>query len=140
MAVKAAAGDDFHYGTGRRKTSRARVFLRPRQGAGEGNISVNGRTLDAYFGHPVAHILIRQPLQSAELEDRFDIQITVCGGGNSAQAQAIRHGLARALVSYDGELRPRMRAAGFLTRDSRKVERKKVGLHKARKAPQYSKR
>ena len=124
------------YGTGRRKTARARVFLR----AGEGKISVNGRTLDAYFGHQVAHILVKQPLQAAEMIDKFDVLATVSGGGNSAQAQAIRHGLARALVSLNEELRPTMRIAGFLTRDSRKVERKKVGLHKARKAPQYSKR
>ena len=124
------------YGTGRRKTARARVFLR----AGEGKISVNGRVLDAYFGHQVAHILVQQPLHAAEMIGQFDVLATVSGGGNSAQAQAIRHGLARALVSLNEELRPTMRTAGFLTRDSRKVERKKVGLHKARKAPQYSKR
>lgn len=96
--------------------------------------------MEQYFSHAIAHTLIQQPLKLADLEHRFNILITVSGGGISAQAQAIRHGITRALVNYDSELRPRMRSAGFLTRDSRKVERKKVGLHKARKAPQYSKR
>lgn len=130
------ADPDFYYGTGRRKTACARVFLR----RGTSGIMVNRQPMESYFGHPVAHILIQQPLKLAEMDGRFNILITVNGGSHSAQAQAIRHGLARALVKYDEELRPRMRAAGYLTRDSRKVERKKVGLHKARKAPQYSKR
>ncbi|MAS40493.1 MAG: 30S ribosomal protein S9 [Porticoccaceae bacterium] len=125
-----------YYGTGRRKTASARVFVAP----GSGDIQVNDRALDDYFGREVARMIVRQPLQVAEVEDRFTIRITVKGGGSFGQAGAIRHGLARALVDYDEGLRPALRKAGFLTRDAREVERKKVGLHKARKRPQYSKR
>ena len=125
-----------YYGTGRRKTASARVFVAP----GSGDIQVNDRALDDYFGREVARMIVRQPLQVAEVEDRFNIRITVKGGGSFGQAGAIRHGLARALVDYDEGLRPALRKAGFLTRDAREVERKKVGLHKARKRPQYSKR
>ena len=125
-----------YYGTGRRKTASARVFVAP----GSGDIQVNDRALDDYCGREVARMIVRQPLQVAEVEDRFTIRITVKGGGSFGQAGAIRHGLARALVDYDEGLRPALRKAGFLTRDAREVERKKVGLHKARKRPQYSKR
>lgn len=125
-----------HYGTGRRKTSTARVFLRP----GNGQIHINRRPLDEYFGRETARMVVRQPLEVAEAADRFDVTVTVSGGGGSGQAGAIRHGIARALVRHDEELRPTMRENGFLTRDSREVERKKVGLRKARKRPQYSKR
>jgi small subunit ribosomal protein S9 len=129
-------GADYHYGTGRRKTSTARVFVKP----GTGRILVNKRPLDEYFGRETARMIVRQPLEVAELVDQLDIRVTVRGGGGSGQAGAIRHGIARALVDYDGELQAPLRAAGFMTRDARKVERKKVGLHKARKRPQYSKR
>lgn len=122
--------------TGRRKTSAARVFL----SLGSGNITVNNRPLDEYFGRETARMVVRQPLETAGLVDRVDVKITVRGGGNTGQAGAIRHGIARALVEYNEELRSPMRRAGFLTRDAREVERKKVGLHKARKRPQYSKR
>lgn len=125
-----------NYGTGRRKTSTARVFVRP----GTGQILVNGRTLDEYFGRETSRMIVRQPLDVAEARDRFNVQVTVRGGGSSGQAGAIRHGIARALVEYDEALRQPLRRAGFLTRDAREVERKKVGLRKARKRPQYSKR
>ncbi|WP_455206216.1 30S ribosomal protein S9 [Kaarinaea lacus] len=125
-----------HYSTGRRKSSSARVFIRP----GSGNITVNKRPLDQYFGRETARMIVRQPLQLAELEEKFDIAVTVSGGGNSGQAGAIRHGITRALMEYDEALRPALRRAGLVTRDARIVERKKVGLHKARKRPQYSKR
>ncbi|MGE4635475.1 MAG: 30S ribosomal protein S9 [Arenicellales bacterium] len=125
-----------HYGTGRRKSSVARVYLT----RGSGNIVVNKRTLDQYFGRETARMVVRQPLSVAELVDKLDITIRVTGGGGTGQAGAIRHGITRALISYDETLRGPLRKAGFVTRDSRKVERKKVGLHKARKAPQYSKR
>ncbi len=125
-----------YYGTGRRKTSAARVYLR----SGSGKITVNGRALDHFFGRETARMVVRQPLVTAELTERFDIEVTVSGGGGTGQAGAIRHGITRALMVYDEELRPSLRKAGFVTRDSRKVERKKVGLHKARKATQYSKR
>lgn len=125
-----------YYGTGRRKTASARVFVRP----GAGDIRVNERTLDSYFGREVARMIVRQPLEVAEVQNKFDVCVTVKGGGSFGQAGAIRHGLARALVDYDEGLRPVLRKAGFLTRDAREVERKKVGLHKARKRPQYSKR
>ncbi len=125
-----------NYGTGRRKTSTARVFVRP----GTGQILVNGKPLDEYFGRETSRMVVRQPLDVAEARDRFNIQVTVRGGGNSGQAGAIRHGIARALVEYDEALRSPLRRAGFLTRDAREVERKKVGLRKARKRPQYSKR
>ncbi len=125
-----------NYGTGRRKTSTARVFIRP----GSGSISINGRTIEEFFGRETLRMIVRQPLVVAESEDRFDITVTVKGGGISGQAGAIRHGLTRALMEYDETLRPSLRKAGYVTRDARKVERKKVGLRKARKRPQYSKR
>ena len=125
-----------HYGTGRRKTSTARVFLR----SGTGNIIVNGRPLDLYFGRETSRMIVRQPLQLVEMADKFDFHITVTGGGMSGQAGAIRHGLTRALIEYDEGLRSHLRKAGFVTRDARQVERKKVGLRKARRATQYSKR
>jgi len=121
---------------GRRKTSAARVFLT----VGSGVITVNNRPLDQFFGRETARMVVRQPLETAGLTDRVDIKVTVAGGGNTGQAGAIRHGIARALVLYDEALRSPMRRAGFLTRDAREVERKKVGLHKARKRPQFSKR
>ena len=124
------------YGTGRRKTSTARVFVNP----GSGVISVNSRPLDEYFGRETARMIVRQPLEVAGADGRFDIKVTVSGGGGSGQAGAIRHGIARALVDYDEILRGPMRQAGLLTRDARAVERKKIGLRKARKKPQFSKR
>ena len=124
------------YGTGRRKTSTARVYLKP----GAGRILVNGRGLDEFFGRETARMIVRQPLELVELEGRFDIDVTVKGGGTTGQAGAIRHGITRALLQYDDTLRPPLRKAGFVTRDAREVERKKVGLRKARKATQYSKR
>mgnify|MGYP003572291992 FL=1 len=127
---------DTNYATGRRKSSAARVFLT----IGSGNITVNGRSLDRFFGRGTARMIVRQPLETADMLDRVDVTVTVTGGGTSGQAGAIRHGIARALVDYYEELRRSMRKAGFLTRDAREVERKKVGLHKARKRPQYSKR
>jgi small subunit ribosomal protein S9 len=130
MAVKQ------NYGTGRRKTSTARVFVT----SGNGEIKVNERSLDEYFGRETARMVVRQPLLVVEAADRFNVYVTVKGGGGSGQAGAIRHGIARALVQYDESLRQPLRRAGFLTRDSREVERKKVGLRKARKRPQYSKR
>lgn len=128
--------DTQYYGTGRRKTSAASVFLK----SGKGDIQVNDRALDIYFGREVARMIVRQPFDVVELTDKFDVKISVSGGGNFGQAGAIRHGIARALVEYDENLRPSLRKAGFLTRDARQVERKKVGLHKARKRPQFSKR
>ncbi|MGO1691984.1 MAG: 30S ribosomal protein S9 [Marinobacter sp.] len=125
-----------NYGTGRRKTSTARVFIKP----GSGSISINGRTIEEFFGRETLRMIVRQPLVVAESADRFDINITVKGGGSSGQAGAIRHGLTRALMDYDETLRPAMRSAGYVTRDARAVERKKVGLRKARKRPQFSKR
>jgi small subunit ribosomal protein S9 len=128
--------DTNSYATGRRKSSAARVFL----SAGSGNITVNNRPLDQYFGRQTARMVVRQPLEIVELLDKVDVKVTVTGGGNTGQAGAIRHGIARALVGYDDSLQSAMRKAGLLTRDARAVERKKVGLHKARKRPQYSKR
>jgi small subunit ribosomal protein S9 len=125
-----------NYGTGRRKTASARVFLRP----GQGNIVVNGKPLDEYFGRQTSRMVVRQPLVTAEAGSRFDVLATVKGGGANGQAGAIRLGIARALVGYDETLHGAMRQAGFLTRDARKVERKKVGLAKARRAKQFSKR
>ena len=125
-----------NYGTGRRKTSTARVFVT----AGNGEIRVNERSLDQYFGRETARMVVRQPLEVVEAAERFNVYVTVKGGGGSGQAGAIRHGIARALVQYDESLRQPLRRAGFLTRDAREVERKKVGLRKARKRPQYSKR
>ena len=124
------------YATGRRKSSSARVFL----SAGSGNITVNNRPLDLYFGRETARMVVRQALGVAERLESVDLRVTVKGGGTNGQAGAIRHGIARALALYDESLQPPMRKAGFLTRDAREVERKKVGLHKARKRPQYSKR
>jgi small subunit ribosomal protein S9 len=124
------------YGTGRRKSATARVFLK----VGSGEITVNGKTLDEYFGRPTSRMVVCQPLDTTESGGRFDIKITVEGGGPSGQAGAIRHGLARALTRYDETMRAPLRTAGYLTRDARQPERKKVGLRKARKAPQYSKR
>lgn len=124
------------YSTGRRKSSTARVFIKP----GKGSIMVNDRDLDKYFGRETARMVVRQPLETSGLSDKFDIMVTVKGGGGTGQAGAIRHGITRALIKYDETLRPSLRKAGFVTRDAREVERKKVGLHKARKRPQYSKR
>jgi small subunit ribosomal protein S9 len=125
-----------YYGTGRRKSSTARVFL----SKGKGQIIVNDQPLDEYFGRETSRMVVRQPLQLTENTDNFDFNVTVKGGGDSGQAGAIRHGITRALMAYDESLRPDLRKAGFVTRDARSVERKKVGLHKARKATQYSKR
>jgi len=125
-----------YYGTGRRKSSKARVYL----SKGKGNIVINNRPIDEFFGRETACMIVRQPLEKLELTEQFDIRATVAGGGISGQAGAIRLGLTRALMKYDEELRPALRKAGFVTRDAREVERKKVGLHKARKATQYSKR
>ncbi|NOX08992.1 MAG: 30S ribosomal protein S9 [Gammaproteobacteria bacterium] len=125
-----------YYGTGRRKSSAARVFLRK----GTGSITVNRRPLDEYFARETARMVVRQPLEKVDMADTFDIMVTVRGGGGSGQAGAIRHGITRALMEYDGELRPTLRRAGFVTRDAREVERKKVGLRKARRATQFSKR
>ena len=126
----------YNYGTGRRKTSSARVFIKP----GSGNVEVNGQSLEQFFGRDTLRMIVKQPLVVADAEDRFDIKITVSGGGSSGQAGAVRHGLTRALMDYDETLRPSLRRAGYVTRDDRAVERKKVGLRKARKRPQYSKR
>jgi small subunit ribosomal protein S9 len=125
-----------YYGTGRRKTSTARVYLRP----GSGDITVNSRPLDEFFGRKTARMIVRQALEVADAVNKFDISVTVRGGGTTGQAGAIRHGLTRALMSFDESLRGPLRQAGFVTRDARKVERKKVGLRKARRATQFSKR
>jgi len=125
-----------YYGTGRRKTSTAKVFMIE----GAGNIIVNKQPLDEYFGREVARMIVRQPLEVSETSDKFDIKVTVRGGGSFGQAGAIRHGITRALLEYDESLRGALRSAGFVTRDAREVERKKVGLRKARKRPQFSKR
>jgi len=125
-----------YYGTGRRKTSTARVFLTN----GSGKITINERTLEGFFGREVARMIVRQPLELVAMTEKFDVTVTVRGGGSFGQAGAIRHGITRALLVYDEELRPTLRKAGFVTRDARAVERKKVGLRKARKRPQYSKR
>jgi small subunit ribosomal protein S9 len=125
-----------HYSTGRRKNASARVFLR----RGSGQITINNRSLEQYFGRETGRMLIRQPLETVDMTEQFDINATVSGGGISGQAGAIRHGITRALIEYDESLRAPLRSAGFVTRDAREVERKKIGLHKARKRPQYSKR
>ncbi len=125
-----------YYGTGRRKSSAARVFLKP----GTGKIIINEKPLDDFFGRETACMVVRQPLEKLGVQDKFDVVATVTGGGTTGQAGAIRLGVARALLEYDEELKPELRKAGFLTRDARKVERKKVGLHKARRAVQFSKR
>lgn len=123
-------------GTGRRKTSTARVRIIP----GKGEIKINNRPLEQYFGRETARMIVRQPLEAVGIGDKFDIIVNVRGGGNSGQAGAIRHGITRALIEYDESLRSPLRKAGYVTRDARAVERKKVGLHKARRRPQYSKR
>ena len=125
-----------NYGTGRRKTSAARVFMKP----GTGKITVNERPLDEFFGRETGRMIVRQPLELVQMVDKFDITVTVAGGGITGQAGAIRHGITRALMEYDGELRKQLRVAGFVTRDAREVERKKVGRRKARRGTQYSKR
>ena len=125
-----------NYGTGRRKTSTARVFLRQ----GSGQITINGKALDEYFGRQTSRMVVRQPFELIDMVDKFDVVITVDGGGASGQAGAIRHGITRALIEYDENLKADLRRAGYVTRDAREVERKKVGLRKARKRPQYSKR
>ena len=125
-----------NYGTGRRKTSAARVFLRK----GQGRILVNGKPLDEFFGRETSRMIVRQPLELTQMSDKFDISVNVDGGGITGQAGAIRLGIARALVEYDEGLKSPLRKAGFITRDAREVERKKVGLHKARRATQFSKR
>jgi len=123
-------------GTGRRKTATARVTIRP----GKGVIVINGKSLEQYFGRQTSRMVVRQPLELIEASDKFDIVVRVIGGGASGQAGAIRHGITRALLRYDETLRPSLRKAGFVTRDAREVERKKIGLRKARRRPQYSKR
>lgn len=128
--------DTQHYGTGRRKTSTARVFIKP----GKGDITVNKKPLDIFFGRKTAQMIVRQPLELTSLNEKFDVNVTVKGGGITGQAGAIRHGLTRAIMKYDESLRPNLRKAGFVTRDAREVERKKVGLRKARRATQFSKR
>ena len=125
-----------NYGTGRRKTSAARVFLKP----GKGAITVNGRPLDEFFGRKTGRMIVRQPLELVQMVERFDVNVLVDGGGVTGQAGAIRHGITRALIEYDETLRKPLRAAGFVTRDAREVERKKVGRKKARRGPQFSKR
>lgn len=134
--TKKTAAKKSNYGTGRRKTATARVFLR----SGNGKITINGKPMAEYFGRETSRMIIMQPLVATSLQDKFDILVTVAGGGPSGQAGAIRHGIARAVVEYDVTMRPVLKEQGLLTRDSREVERKKVGLHKARKRPQYSKR
>lgn len=125
-----------NYGTGRRKTATARVYLKP----GKGSITVNERPLDEFFGRETGRMIVRQPLELTQLTDRFDISAHVVGGGITGQAGAIRHGITRALIEFDESLRKQLRDAGFVTRDAREVERKKVGRRKARRGPQYSKR
>ena len=131
-----AATQQNHYGTGRRKTATARVYLKP----GSGRITVNDRSLDEFFGRETGRMIVRQPLEAVQLVSKFDIAVTVGGGGITGQAGAIRHGITRALIEYDESLRKPLRDAGFVTRDAREVERKKVGRRKARRSPQYSKR
>ncbi len=134
MAQNSAA--DSFYGTGRRKTSSARVYLKP----GTGLVSINGRTLDEFFGRKTGRMIVRQPFQAIDMDGKFDIDAHVEGGGITGQAGAIRHGITRALMAYDETLRPSLRKAGFVTRDAREVERKKVGRRKARRGTQFSKR
>ncbi len=130
------ASQQHHYGTGRRKTATARVYLKP----GTGQIKVNDRPLDEFFGRETGRMIVRQPLDAVKLHGQFDIAVKVDGGGTTGQAGAIRHGITRALIEYDESLRKPLRAAGFVTRDAREVERKKVGRRKARRGTQYSKR
>ncbi len=128
--------EQVYYSTGRRKNASARVYLK----RGSGQITINKKSLEDYFGRETGQMMVRQPLETVELTDQFDFDITVTGGGITGQAGAIRHGITRALIEYDETLRKPLRVAGFVTRDAREVERKKVGLHKARKRPQFSKR
>ena len=127
---------DYYYGTGRRKSAVARVFLKP----GKGQFSVNGKPVDEFFGRETGRMVVRQPLELTKSAASFDIMVNVYGGGESGQAGAVRHGIARALIEYDAALKSQLSAAGLVTRDAREVERKKVGLHKARRRKQYSKR
>jgi small subunit ribosomal protein S9 len=127
---------DYYYGTGRRKSAVARVFLRP----GKGRIVVNGKPLDQFFARETGRMIVRQPLEATRNPASFDITVNVEGGGENGQAGAVRHGIARALIEYDAGLKPVLKAAGLVTRDAREVERKKVGLHKARRRKQFSKR
>jgi small subunit ribosomal protein S9 len=136
MATSKKPSVQQNYGTGRRKTASARVFLKP----GSGEITINDKTVEQYFGRETSRMLVRQPLEVTDSVGRFDFKITVAGGGPSGQAGAVRHGITRALMDYDENLRPALRAAGLVTRDAREVERKKVGFHKARRGTQYSKR
>ena len=131
-----AQAQQTYQGTGRRKSSTARVYLQ----RGSGQIIINKKPIDEYFGRETARMIVRQPLELAEMVEKVDVRVNVTGGGNSGQAGAIRHGITRALLAYDEEMRPMLRQAGYVTRDAREVERKKVGLHKGRKRPQYSKR
>ncbi len=131
-----AQSQETYQGTGRRKTSTARVYLQ----RGSGRIMINKLPIDRYFGRETSRMIVRQPLELVDMIDKMDVNVNVHGGGNSGQAGAIRHGITRALINYDETLRTNLRQAGFITRDARQVERKKVGLHKARKRPQYSKR
>ncbi|MFT5350719.1 MAG: 30S ribosomal protein S9 [Gammaproteobacteria bacterium] len=128
--------EQIYYSTGRRKSSTARVYLKK----GNGTITINKRDISTYFGRETGRMIVRQPLDTVEMKDNFDINVMVSGGGISGQAGAIRHGITRALIVYDETLRKSLRQAGFVTRDAREVERKKIGLHKARKRPQFSKR
>jgi len=131
-----ATSTNSYYGTGRRKSSTARVFIKP----GKGEIVVNNKALDDYFGRETSRMIVRQPFAATDTENKFDVRVNVSGGGPSGQAGAIRHGITRALMAYDETFRKALRQAGYVTRDAREVERKKFGLHKARKRPQYSKR
>ena len=126
----------YHYGTGRRKSAVARVFMKP----GKGDIVVNDKPLDMYFSRETGRMVVRQPLELVGSLDKFDIMVTVLGGGESGQAGAVRHGITRALIDYDATLKPQLSKAGLVTRDAREVERKKVGFHKARRRKQFSKR
>jgi len=128
--------NNYNYGTGRRKTAVARVFIKP----GTGNIVVNGKPVDVFFSRETGRMIVRQPLELTETTGKFDIQVNVDGGGESGQAGAVRHGITRALIDYDAELKSALKKAGFVTRDAREVERKKVGLHGARRRKQFSKR
>jgi len=127
---------DYYYGTGRRKSAVARVFLKP----GKGEFTVNGKPVDEFFGRETGRMIVRQPLEATKSLGTFDISVNVYGGGENGQAGAVRHGIARALIEYDAALKPALKGAGLVTRDAREVERKKVGLHKARRRKQYSKR
>jgi small subunit ribosomal protein S9 len=127
---------DYYYGTGRRKSAVARVFIKP----GKGAFTVNGKPVDQFFGRETGRMVVRQPLELTKSAASFDIMVNVYGGGESGQAGAVRHGISRALIEYDAALKPTLSAAGLVTRDAREVERKKVGLHKARRRKQYSKR